>query len=70
MSGEKKMSHRFTISLSEESFNIVERYRNVLGVSRAKLIDSWILEAKDMHEEVLEKLEAVLNEVGEIRERK
>lgn len=61
MFGDKERSHRFTISLSEESFEIVERYRKIMGISRAKLIDSWILEAKDMHEDVLEQLEAVLD---------
>ena len=49
--------HRFTISLSDDAMEIVDRYCGLMGISRAKLIDSFILEGKDQHLAYLEELE-------------
>lgn len=52
--------NRLSISLSDEALSIVDRYCALTGVSRAKLIDSWIIEGKETHLEVLAKLEDIL----------
>lgn len=51
--------HRFTISLSDDAMHIVDRYCGLMGISRAKLIDSLIVEGKEQHLAYLDKLEAL-----------
>lgn len=49
--------NRFTISVSDESFEIVERYCELLGISKAQFIDSIIAEGREQHLQYLEELE-------------
>lgn len=51
--------NRFTVSLSDDAMQIVDRYCELMGVSRAKLIDSLIVEGKDQHLAYLEQFEAL-----------
>lgn len=53
--------NRITISVSDKTLEVLERYRRLMGVSRGKLIDSWVLEGLDTHMAVLDQIEAVLS---------
>lgn len=64
MSKEKKdlpRPNRVTISISDESFAILERYGRLMGISRGRLIDSWILDSLDTHKALLDQIEGVLD---------
>ena len=52
--------NRVTLSLSDESLAVLDRYRRLMGISRGKLVDTWILEGIDTHNALLDQIEAVL----------
>lgn len=52
--------NRITISVSDQTLDILDRYRHLMGISRGKLIDSWVLEGLASHEAVLSQIEGVL----------
>lgn len=52
--------NRITISVSDQTLDILDRYRHLMGISRGKLIDSWVLESLAAHEAVLSQIESVL----------
>ena len=51
--------NRLSISLSDEALSIVDRYCKLMGLSRGKLIDSWIIDGKEQHLKFLEELEGL-----------
>ena len=56
--------NRFSISVSDDTLDIMERYCALMGISRGKLIDFWVSENKEAFEKLLIEIEAVL-EVAE-----
>lgn len=49
--------NRLSISLSDEALSIVDRYCKLMGISRGKLIDSWVIEGREQHLQYLEQFE-------------
>lgn len=56
-----RRDNRFSIGVSDEAMAILDRYSSLMGISKGKLIDSWILESKDTHTALLDQIEGVLN---------
>ena len=52
--------NRFSVSVSDETLNVMDRYCSLVGISRGKLIDLWVTENKELHEKLLLEIEAVL----------
>lgn len=52
--------NRFSISVSDDTLDVMERYCALMGISRGKLIDFWVTENKEMYEKLLAEIEAVL----------
>lgn len=53
---------RFTVSLTEELYNLLEDYSEVTGFSKSELINNWLQDSIGRHRDNLEHIKLILEE--------
>lgn len=59
--------NRFTVSLSDATYALLEDYSEITGFSKAELVDNWLYEQIGKHRQNLEHIKLILKEESEAK---